>query len=67
MKKVVRVLFFTISITAISLATSCDDLEEQACTGCTDDAPWGTLGGSDCYASQSACEDAESGNCVICQ
>jgi hypothetical protein len=65
MKKLFKVLLFSFAIAAINFTISCDELGEE-CTGCPDDAPYGALDGG-CYATLSECEDAESGNCVICQ
>ncbi|WP_421878549.1 hypothetical protein [Marinoscillum sp.] len=65
MKKTITNLLFLIGILSFTALMSCDeDLEN--CTGCPDDAPYGTIDGG-CYATLSDCENNESGNCVICQ
>ena len=65
MKKHLIKGLFLCGVLSLSFVLSCDeDLEN--CTGCPDDAPYGTIDGS-CYATQSDCESNESGNCVICQ
>lgn len=69
MKAILRLLFFALILGGMVIISSCDeDLEDTLnCTGCGDDAPYGVVGGSSCYSTVSACESAESGNCVICQ
>ncbi|MEQ8582907.1 MAG: hypothetical protein RIC30_11785 [Marinoscillum sp.] len=60
-------LFALVGTFAIAALTiSCGDDDEQGCTHCSDDAPYGTLDGG-CYSTLSDCESNESGNCVICQ
>ncbi|MEQ9307642.1 MAG: hypothetical protein RJQ14_27265 [Marinoscillum sp.] len=65
MKKNIRHLLLCAVTLTLSTTMSCED-DTESCTGCPDDAPYGTLDGS-CYATLSACESNESGNCVVCQ
>lgn len=66
MKKAVRLLLFGSAVSLTILTISCEDEDGSNCTGCPDDAPYGTLAGG-CYATLSACNENESGNCTICQ
>ncbi len=64
-KSHVSILFFA-CLLSFTVLISCGEDGIGSCTGCPDDAPYGAKGG-DCYATLSACESNESGNCEICQ
>lgn len=65
MRSLIKRTLLILTIIFLGVFVSCED-DTESCTGCPDDAPYGTLDGS-CYATLSACESNESGNCVVCQ
>ncbi|MEQ8470404.1 MAG: hypothetical protein RIC35_04430 [Marinoscillum sp.] len=65
MKSHIKRTLLVLSVIFLGVFVSCED-DTESCTDCPDDAPYGAVGGN-CYATLSACENAESGNCVVCQ
>ena len=63
-----RLFLLVLSIASVSVFVSCTDDGEVTsdCSGCSSDNPYSTTSSSTCYATLTACNDAETGTCSRC-